>query len=217
MNSARTRRGEATSYKAKWVNLSNLRDANEESLSFADAERRKMIDIANQVQSETERTINCINNVLVENAGSEWILNTDGESVIPQNCRLQHNRKLLPDVKNVSIGVQYMSEIITACMSTIESLISEMEDLQISVERRSIIGLNNLTDIEEPLGLVGRVIGNSIANNATATTSGERVGEDNSSVSEILPAYEATGSLPMSPAHSGIANYTPRFSNIRLS
>lgn len=217
MNSARTRRGDATSYKAKWVNLTNLRDANEESLSFADAERRKMVDIANQVQSETERTINSINDVLTENAGSEWILKIDGTPLIPNDCMLQHNRKLLPDVKNVSTGVKYMADIISACMSTIESLISEMEDMQVSVEHRSIIGLNNLTDVEEPLGLIGHESTNQISHSMATVPSSGRTNDESSGISETLPTYESTGSLPINTSHSSIVGYTPRFSSTRLS
>lgn len=210
MNNSRTRRGDATSYKIKWGNLQNLQAANEEALRIAADERRKIVDVANQVQSKIDRMIQDINTIMLEHAGSEWILTQDGSLVVPNGCALQHNQQLLPDADNVSVGIHFLRDIIDSYSRTVESLVQEIDDLQLSIEQRSIIGLDNLTGTARPLGLSGNMTTRVAAEVGSGGIDPTRSVPARSVPIESPPVYMATGT-------SSAGFYTPRFTNPDLS
>lgn len=216
-NQHRLRRGNSTSYQAKWINLKNVLDANAEALELADTERRKIVDVAHQVHGKIARTINDINDVIREHAGSEWILSDDGQPIIPLGCALQHNQQLLPDADNVALGVKYMSIIISGCMKTIENLLQEMDDMQLQIERRTLIGLDDITGNDRPLGLSGiRHVYPTDPDNTTVEL--ERgSGTSVPLFDDPVPSYTALGSPSSSSSILNALLHTPRFSNPRLS
>lgn len=214
-NSLRNRRGDNTSYKEKWINLQNLRLANGEALTIAADERRKIVDVANQVQGKIERMIQDINSIILTQAGSEWILTQEGSTVVPYGCTLQHNQQLLPDVDNVSVGIHYLKDIIEAYSRTVESLVQEIDDLQLSIEQTSIIGLDNLTGVARPLGLSGNTTTRVVEETARHGARPTRASSSRIDPVESPPTYAASGELPIEVSTSG--GYTPRFSNLGLS
>lgn len=216
-NPERNRRGNDTSFRAKWINLRNIQLANGEALNIAIDERRKIVDVANQVQSKVERMIQDINTIILSQAGSEWILTQEGNVVVPYGCTLQHNQQLLPDVDNVSVGINYLKDIIDAYARTVENLVREIDDLQLSIEQTSIIGLDNLTGVTRPLGLSGNI----------ATRLADEIGRSNVGMShtsstridpiEDPPTYVASGEALVGVSTSSNVNFTPRFTDLRLS
>lgn len=152
-SSSRSRRGNGTSYREKLQNLSNVKGLTEAALDKVTEEKNSLINIGNRVQAIITEMISTMNASLVSVSGSHWVLDANGNLVVPAGLTINHNDQLVPDTSNAFEGIKKLIDVVDAQGTMIDTLLEHIEDTNQSLVRRALIGNDNLLGTDRPLGL----------------------------------------------------------------
>lgn len=148
-----TRRTDSSSYKAKYENLRAVRVLTDGALDRVEQQRNLIVIAGNQAQTSVTASLHRINSLLNIPRNTQWVADEDGHMLVHESTAIQHNQTLVADAKNVELGIKLLGDVISGYDRALEFLLEHIEELSDAMHDRSMIGHQDLTDIEEPLGL----------------------------------------------------------------